>query len=223
MKYTGFALLLFLLMGCTSASKNEEQISELKEEEVKKEPVKKRVILFFGDSITAGYQLDIEDAFPAIIQERLDSLGYEYQVVNAGLSGETTAGGRSRIDWVLRTIPDIFILELGANDGLRGLQLTETRKNLQEIIDRVKEKNPEVRIVLAGMQVPPNLGQAYTQEFSAIFPSLAKENELGLIPFILEGVAGDPELNLADGIHPTPEGHAILAETVWSSIRPLLD
>ncbi|MEP5614056.1 MAG: arylesterase [Cyclobacteriaceae bacterium] len=182
----------------------------------------RKTILFFGNSITAGYQLDMDEAFPAIIQTRLDSLGYAYQVINAGLSGETTAGGKSRIEWVLNTIPDIFVLELGANDGLRGLPLEETRKNLQDIVDMVKAANPDAKIVLAGMQVPPNLGQDYTQTFQKIFPDLTENNGATLIPFILEGVAGDPSLNLGDGIHPTPEGHAILAETVWKYLEPLL-
>jgi len=183
----------------------------------------RKTILFFGNSITAGYQLDLDEAFPAIIQTRLDSMGYSYQVINAGLSGETTAGGKSRIEWVLSTVPDVFVLELGANDGLRGLPLDETRRNLQEIVDAVKTANPNAKIVFAGMQVPPNLGQDYTKTFRKIFPELTDKNEATLIPFILEGVAGDPKLNLEDGIHPTPEGHAILAETVWRYLQPLLE
>lgn len=182
-----------------------------------------KIILFFGNSITAGYQLAIDQAFPAVIQEKLDSLGFGYRVVNAGLSGETTAGGKSRIDWVLRTVPDIFVLELGANDGLRGLPLEETPKNLQSIIDAVKKVNPEVKIVIAGMQVPPNLGQNYTSGFASIFPEIARINSAILIPFILDGVAGEPELNLEDGIHPTPQGHRIVAETVWEYLFPLLE
>lgn len=199
---------------------------ELRENVAAKEepiPEKKRKILFFGDSITAGYQLEIDQAFPAIIQFWMDSLGYDYQAINAGLSGETTAGGKNRIEWVLRTVPDIFVLELGANDGLRGLPLEESKKNLQEIIDAVLKANPDAKIILAGMQVPPNLGQDYTKRFKVIFPELSKENETSLIPFILEGVAGNPALNLSDGIHPTPEGHVILANTVWSYLEPLLE
>ena len=183
----------------------------------------KRIILFFGNSITAGYQLAEDQAFPAVIQGWLDSLGYDYQAINAGLSGETTAAGKSRIDWVLRTVPDIFVLELGANDGLRGLPLEETPKNLQAIIDQVKAANPEVKIVIAGMMVPPNLGQDYTDGFAKIFPEIAEKNDATLIPFILEGVAGEPDLNLPDGIHPTPEGHIILARTVWKYLFPLLE
>ena len=182
----------------------------------------KPIILFFGNSITAGYQLAVEQAFPAIIQQWMDSLGYDYQAVNAGLSGETTASGKNRIEWLLRTVPDIFVLELGANDGLRGLPLEETPKNLQSIIDQVKAANPDVKIIIAGMRVPPNLGQEYTSGFERIFPKIAKDNEATLIPFILEKVAGIPELNLPDGIHPTPEGHLLLAETVWQYLQPIL-
>lgn len=180
------------------------------------------IILFFGNSLTAGYQLDIQDAFPALIQNKLDTLGYNYRVVNAGLSGETTASGKNRIDWVLREVPDIFFLELGANDGLRGLPLDETKANLHAIIDQVLKANPQVRVVIAGMQVPPNLGAEYTEEFKGIFPKVASQNKAVLVPFLLEGVAGNPELNLSDGIHPTPEGHRIIASTIWPFIEPLL-
>ena len=183
----------------------------------------KRVILFFGNSITAGYQLDMNQAFPAIIKQKIDSLGLNYQVINAGLSGETTASGKNRIDWVLRTIPDIFILELGANDGLRGLPLRETHKNLQVVIDKVKLINPEVKIIIAGMEVPPNLGEAYTRQFRNIFSDLSKNNAAVLIPFLLVDVAGRPNLNLTDGIHPTPEGHLLVAELVWETLLPLLE
>ncbi len=183
---------------------------------------KKEVILFFGNSITAGYELDISEAFPALIEKRLDSLGYTYTVINAGLSGETTSGGLNRIDWVLNTVPDLFVLELGANDALRGLDLNETEVNLQAIIDKVKKANPKVRILIAGMQVPPNLGQDYTTRFRELFQNLATKNQAFLIPFLLEGVAGNPDLNLPDGIHPTAQGHKILTENVWSVLQPLL-
>ena len=186
-------------------------------------PIQKKIILFFGNSITAGYQLDMNQAFPAIIQHKIDSLGLSYQVINAGLSGETTASGKNRIDWVLRTVPDIFILELGANDGLRGLPLRETPKNLQVIIDKVKSINPEVKIIITGMEVPPNLGESYTRQFRNIFSTLAKNNAAALIPFLLIDVAGKPTLNLADGIHPTPEGHLLIAELVWKTLLPLLE
>ncbi len=220
-------LLIFLFSIIIACSKQSEQQSSseqpAKQEEKTEVKTPKKTILFFGNSITAGYQLDMEEAFPALIQNRLDSLGFNYQVINAGLSGETTAGGMSRIEWVLNTVPDVFVLELGANDGLRGLPLEESRKNLQDIINAVKKANADAKIILAGMQVPPNLGQDYTSSFRQIFPELAENNNAILIPFILEGVAGEPDLNLSDGIHPTPEGHMILAETVWKYLEPLLE
>jgi acyl-CoA thioesterase-1 len=180
-------------------------------------------IVFFGDSLTAGYGLDdTNDAFPGLIQEMIDSLNLSYTVVNSGVSGETTAGGRGRINWVLNQEPSIFVLELGANDGLRGVPLSATKENLQFIIDAVREKYPKTEIVLAGMQIPPNMGQTYTQEFQSIFPDLAKKNSLPLIPFLLENVGGIAELNQDDGIHPTEEGHKIVAKNVWSVLQPLL-
>lgn len=180
-------------------------------------------ILFFGDSLTAGYGLSTEEAFPALIEKELNKgQAGRVKVTNAGLSGETSAGGLSRIDWVLRQPVDVFVLELGANDGLRGLPLDQTRKNLQSIIDKVKAKHPDVKLVLAGMMVPPNLGKAYTEEFRNIFPELAKKNKGTLIPFLLEGVAGDEKLNLPDGIHPNPEGHKIVAKNLTKIIEPLL-
>ena len=177
-----------------------------------------KVILFFGNSLTAGMGLDPNEAFPALIQEKVDSLQLAYKVVNAGLSGETTASGKNRLGWVLNSDIDVFVLELGANDGLRGISLEETRRNLQEIIDVVKQKNPNTTIILAGMQIPPNMGQDYTSEFRDIFPDLAKKNKIGLIPFLLEDVAGNPELNQPDGIHPTAEGQKIIANNIWPII-----
>lgn len=181
-----------------------------------------KTILFFGDSITAGYGLSMEDAYPAHVESSFIKKGIDVKVVNAGLSGETSAGGLSRIDWVLRQPIHVFVLELGANDGLRGLPLDQTRSNLQAILDKVKAKNSDVKIVLAGMMVPPNLGKEYTSEFKNIFPELAKKNNATLIPFLLEGVAGDDKLNIADGIHPNIEGHKIVAKTVEKIIAPLL-
>lgn len=181
-----------------------------------------KTILFFGDSLTAGYGLSVEEAFPAIVEEKFNKLGKATKVVNAGLSGETSAGGLSRIDWVLRQPVDIFVLELGANDGLRGLPLDQTRKNLQAIIDKVKAKNPGVKIVIAGMMVPPNMGPDYTSQFKKIFPELAKKNDAALIPFLLENVAGNEKLNLPDGIHPNIEGHRIVADNVYKVIDPLI-
>jgi acyl-CoA thioesterase I len=181
-----------------------------------------KTILFFGDSITAGYGLDPEDAFPAVIQQKVDSLGLSYRVINAGLSGETSAGGLRRVDWVLQQHVDVFVLELGGNDGLRGIDPASTKENLQGIIDKVNQTYPDVTIVLTGMEAPPNMGQNYTDRFRSIYDELADENGLLYLPFILEGVAGDPELNLPDGIHPTEEGHKILARNVWKVLEPLL-
>lgn len=184
---------------------------------------KSKSILFLGDSITAGYGLDQSQAFPALIQSKIDDLGLEYTVVNAGLSGETSSGGLRRVGWLLRSKVDVLVLELGANDGLRGIDLSVTKSNLQQIIDQARKANPNVSIIVAGMQVPPNLGQSYTNEFRQIFPDLAKKNNAKLIPFILEGVAGDPTLNLSDGIHPNVEGQKILADNVWKVLRPILN
>ena len=182
-----------------------------------------KTILFFGDSLTAGYGLDdIKDAYPAIIQATVDSLGLDYIVINSGLSGETTAGGKSRIQWVLNQKIDVFVLELGANDGLRGVPLSETRKNLQAIIEAVQNKAPKATIVLAGMQLPPNMGLEYTTEFSAIFNELAEKNDLEFIPFILKDVGGIAALNQEDGIHPNIEGQKIVAHNVWAVLEQIL-
>ncbi|HEX8506902.1 MAG TPA: arylesterase [Hymenobacter sp.] len=179
-------------------------------------------LLFFGNSLTAGYGVEPDEAFPALVGEKIDSMKLGYQVVNAGLSGETTAGGRSRVGWVLRQPVDVFVLELGGNDGLRGLPLTDTRRNLQAIIDTVRRRSPGAQIVLAGMQIPPNLGASYAADFKRLYQEVAAKNNLVLIPFLLEGVGGDRRLNQADGIHPTPAGHRIVARTVWSVLQPLL-
>jgi len=184
----------------------------------------KKTILCFGDSITAGYGLeDSDDAFPSLLQNKLDSLELDYVVINSGLSGETTAGGKNRIKWVLNKDIDIFLLELGANDGLRGIPLTETRANLQVIIDEVQDKNPTTTIILAGMELPPNMGKVYTSEFRSVFSDVARENNLKFIPFILENVGGIAELNQRDGIHPTVEGHKIIANTVWNVLENMVN
>lgn len=214
-----------LLLSCGDQKQKEEE--QKVEEEIKAEDEgaaesEEPLIVFYGTSLTAGMGLEPEEAYPALIQEKLDSLDLSGEVINAGLSGETTASGKNRLDWVLKQEADIFVLELGANDGLRGVPLEETRKNLQEIINEVREKNPDTKILLAGMQIPPNMGEEYTGEFRNIFPELAEKNDLVLIPFLLEGVAGNPELNQRDGIHPTAEGQEILAENVWEVLGPLL-
>lgn len=182
----------------------------------------KQTIVFFGDSITAGYGIATENAFPALIDQKLQSEGLNYTAVNAGLSGETSMGGLNRIDWVLRSKPAILMLELGGNDGLRGLSLEETEKNLKAIIDKVRAANADTKIILAGMQIPPNLGQDYTTQFKNLFPKVAEDKGVAFIPFLLENVGGDKNLNLSDGIHPNEEGHKIVVETVWEALKPLL-
>jgi acyl-CoA thioesterase-1 len=180
------------------------------------------VILFFGDSLTAGYGLSPEEAFPAQTEKILLKQGKKVKVVNAGLSGETTAGGLSRIDWILRQPIDIFVLELGGNDGLRGLPLDQSEKNLQSIINKVKAKYPDCKIVLAGMMVPPNMGKEYSAGFRKLFKDIAEKNRVVLIPFLLENVGGIEKLNQADGIHPNAEGHRIVAENICRTLTPLL-
>lgn len=226
MKYLIPSLLLVIsFLACQNEPKNTTSQSPADEQTpAENKPaaaVARKNIVFFGNSITAAYQLPPEQGFTHLIQLKIDSLGLPYTCVNAGLSGETTADGVSRIEWILQQPVDIFVLELGGNDALRGLPLAESKKNLQTIIDKVKEKNPDCKIVVAGMMAPPNLG-AYAKDFHNIFPAIAKKNKAALIPFLLDGVGGDPELNLPDGIHPTAEGHRILAETVWKTLKPLL-
>ena len=221
-----YFLTAVVLISCgneQTATKGSESITATTTDTPAAVDTSKKTLLFFGDSITAGYGLeDTNDAYPALIQSKIDSLSLQYDVVNSGLSGETTAGGKSRIQWVLKQDIDIFVLELGANDGLRGVNLTETKSNLQSIIDTVRAKNANITIVLAGMQLPPNLGQTYTSEFKAIFSDLVIKNDLYFIPFILKDVGGIPSLNQADGIHPTIEGHKIVANTVWEILMPIL-
>jgi acyl-CoA thioesterase-1 len=182
-----------------------------------------KTILFFGNSLTAGYGLDDpSQAFPALIQDTIQALKLPYKVINAGLSGETSAGGKGRIDWLLKQKIDVFVLELGANDGLRGIPVKETSANLQEIINKVRAKYPDVKMILAGMQVPPNMGQKYAAEFRSLFHDLAEKNHMAFVPFLLEGVGGEVKLNQADGIHPTAEGHKILAHNVWKVMKESL-
>ncbi|GAB5408397.1 MAG: arylesterase [Balneolaceae bacterium] len=182
----------------------------------------KKTILIFGDSIAAGYGIEPSQAFPALIQDRIDSLGMSYEVINGGLSGETSAGGLRRINWVLQREVDIMVLELGGNDGLRGIDLSSTKENLQEIIDRALTNNPKMEILIAGMQVPPNLGIEYTREFQGLYPDLAKKNKLKLIPLILNKVGGRDEYMQPDQIHPNVAGHRIVANIVWESLYPFL-
>jgi len=216
--------LCLLLLFCLACGNNDKTVAEQQTVKIeKKQEEKLKTILFFGDSLTAGYGLeDPEAAFPYLIEQKIDSLKLPYKVISAGLSGETSAGGKNRIDWLLKQNMDIFVLELGANDGLRGLQVSETEKNLQSIIDQVKAKYPETKIVVTGMMVPPSMGTKYAATFKDIFPNLAKRNKAAFIPFLLEGVGGVPGLNQADGIHPTVEGHKILANNVWAVLQPIL-
>ena len=179
-------------------------------------------ILFFGDSLTAGYGIDPELAYPALIQKKIDAAGIAAEVTVGAVSGDTSAGGLRRIDWMLRKPVDVFVLALGANDGLRGTDTEATAKNLQAIINKVKARTPEATIVIAGMRLPPSLGKDYTADFAEIYPALAEANNATLIPFLLEGVGGHIDLNLADRIHPNAAGHEILSETVWSVLRPTL-
>ncbi|MEL7222323.1 MAG: arylesterase [Bacteroidota bacterium] len=229
--YFVIALFSFAFTACggTSATQENEQATTANTETVNpkqtmtKNTKEKKRIIFFGDSLTAGYGLDEQDAYPSLIQQMLDSLGLAYQAVNAGLSGETTAGGVNRINWVAEQPMDIFVLELGGNDVLRGFDLAATKENLQAILDKVKSKYPDIQLVIAGMEAPPNMGPEYADEFRTIFRQLAADNDAALIPFLLADVGGIPELNLADRVHPNQAGHKIVAQTVWEVIEPLLD
>lgn len=181
-----------------------------------------RLMVFFGDSLTAGYQLDPAEAYPALVQERLEEHGYSWRVMNSGVSGDTTADGLNRLDWILRQEIDMFVVALGANDALRGQPIPHIRANLDTILSRVRAEHPQSRLVLAGMKMPANYGDRYTEAFERMFRVLADKHGATLIPFLLEGVAGNPALNLRDGIHPTAEGHTIIADTVWRHVEPLL-
>jgi acyl-CoA thioesterase-1 len=226
MKYSSkIALVLslsFFFAACDGDKKPSENNSAPTDNTAAAKP--KKTILFFGDSLTAGYGLDdATEAFPGVVQAKIDSAKLPYNIVNGGLSGETSAGGKSRIDWLLKQQPlDVFVLELGANDGLRGLPVADTEKNLQAIIDKVKAKYPQAKLVLLGMQVPTNMGAAYSADFKNIFPKLATKNNMTLVPFLLQGVGGVRKLNQADGIHPTAEGAKIVGENVWAELKGVL-
>jgi len=183
-----------------------------------------RTIVFFGDSITAGYGLEdpAADSYPAVIQAKIAAAGLPWRVVNAGLSGETTSGGLRRVDWILRQPVDVFVLALGANDGLRGVDPSLVRANLEAIIARVRARRPSARIVLAGMRMFTNMGEDYTRAFAGVFPEVAARERIPLVPFLLEGVGGRPDLNQGDGMHPTAAGDRMVAGNVWRVILPLL-
>src|SRR6056297_635251 len=216
--------LTLLLLGCgeKNTKKDTEETSTTEETAVTEAKGSNKKILFFGDSLTAGYGLEVSEAFPALIQQKIDSLELEYTVINAGLSGETTASGKNRLEWVLEDDIDIIIIELGANDGLRGVPLTETESNLKSMVNTVQSKLPNANIIVAGMKIPPNMGPEYTSKFESIFPELAASENVKLIPFLLENVAGMPELNQGDGIHPTIEGQKLVANNVWEVLKPML-
>ncbi len=227
----GFVSILGLLILMNACTQKEQAVpKEVVENQAKKEESttnmskSNKTILCFGNSLTAGYGLDENLAWPYLLQQKLADLDlpYTYTVVNAGLSGETSAGGLGRIDWVLSQPVDIFILELGANDMLRGLDVTETRKNLFAIIDKVKEKYPKAEVIVAGMLSPPNMGIAYENSFNAIYPDLAKTNDSSLIPFFLNRVAQVDSLNLDDGKHPNELGQKIVLANVWETLKELI-
>lgn len=221
-----WVLMVFLLIAqaCSSPSDNSAAEGAKKDLGATVDSAKrKKVIVFFGNSITAGYGLENKDAFTTLIQTRLDSLGEDYIVINAGVSGETTTTGSNRVSWVVERQPvDIFVLELGANDGLRGVPVSETKTNLETIIDLVRKVHPDAKIILAGMMIPPSMGPEYSNSFAKIFPEIAKSKNVTLIPFVLENVAGIDSLNQADGIHPNVEGEKIVMENVWGVLKDFL-
>ena len=179
-------------------------------------------VLFLGTSLTAGYGIDPQQAYPALIQQKIDAAGLDYRVINAGLSGETSAGALRRADWLFQQPIAVLVVETGANDGLRGLPADSLRANIQGIIDRAKRLRPAPRLVLVGMRMPPNYGRTYAQQFEAVYPQLARSNGAVLVPFLLEGVGGMQGLNQPDGVHPTAAGQRKMAETVWRVLEPLL-
>ncbi len=213
-------LLILSISACTSSSSSTKTADTVKPTSAISTA---KTVLFFGDSLTAGYGLDDpSEAFPGVVQQKIDSAKLNYHVVNAGVSGETSAGGRGRINWVLKQKIDVFVLELGANDGLRGIAANETSANLQAIIDAVKAKYPNAKLVMLGMQIPPSMGSVYVSQFKAIFPQVAVKNNMALVPFLLKGVGGVPSLNQKDGIHPTAEGAKIVANNVWQVLKGVL-
>lgn len=216
--------MLFAFGACSDEKKSSEAetVNTAVSEEPQPESTKKKNIIFFGNSLTAAYGLDPSDGYVSLIQQRLDSLGLPYKAINAGLSGETTAGGKERVNWVIRQPVDVFVLELGGNDALRGIPPASSKENLEAIITSVKAKYPEAKIVLAGMEAPPNMGEKYTKEFREMYPALAEKHGISLIPFFLENVAGIPELNQGDRVHPNEKGQFILVENVWRVLEGVL-
>lgn len=203
-------VLVFLIL--TQTAKSEEP----------RRPLKSSTVLVLGDSLAAGFGVDPSEAFPALLQRRSEETGLPARVVNGGVSGDTTAGGLRRLDWMLKSPVDVLVVELGGNDGLRGLPIESTRSNLTAIIQRTRARHPRAEVVVAGMQMPPNVGRDYADRFRNLFPEVARQEKASLIPFLLEGVGGVPELNLPDQIHPTPQGHRVIASNAWPILEPLL-
>lgn len=227
MQFSLYLLTLSLcLWTCSSDQASNKTVSPTSNKETVGETPKpksdKKVIVFYGDSLTAGFGLEEDESFPSHIEEKIDSLALNYKVVNAGLSGETSSGGLKRIDWVMRQPADIFFLELGANDMLRGLPIDETRKNLSEIITKVQAKNPQVKIGLCEMIAAPNMGADYVRDFNKIYHDLAVQHKITLVPFFLDEVAGNPDLLQKDGKHPTAEGQVIAADNIWKVLEGML-
>jgi acyl-CoA thioesterase-1 len=222
-----WALVLpFLIFGCGNAESNQPPSADTGESaaaDQSSSDADRRIVMFLGTSLTDGYGLEREDAYPAVIQQKIDSAGMPWEVVNAGLSGEKSAGALQRVrSWLIRQPFDVLVVETGANDMLTGANVDTMRANVQAIIDTVRDARPQTRIVLVGMLAAPNMGRAYVDRFNAVFPELAKENNLPFVPFLLEGVAAQQRLNLADGIHPNEQGHRVLAATVWKTLEPVL-
>ncbi|TGM47880.1 arylesterase [Leptospira biflexa] len=212
-------LFLFFALGCGKPS---DQTQDPKTQSIESNQTKR--ILYFGDSLTAGYGLsNYEDAWPHVLTNRINAEGYSYQMTNAGVSGDTTSGGLGRLEWVLAEKPSIFVLELGANDMLRGISPSVTKENLRSMIRQIKSLYPNTKILLVGMMATPNMGKKYANAFNSIYPDLAKEENVPLVPFILEKVATIRKLNQKDGIHPTDAGHKLVADTVYLYIKPLLE
>ncbi|TGM59344.1 arylesterase [Leptospira vanthielii] len=209
---------VFLLFSCGNSS---DQTSKNSSESQNLNETKR--IIYFGDSLTAGYGLlDYEDAWPHVLTKRINAEGYSYKMTNAGVSGDTTSGGLGRLEWVLAEKPSIFVLELGANDMLRGISPTVTKENLRSMIRQIKSQYPNTKILLVGMYATPNMGKKYASAFNSLYPELAKEEAVPLVPFILEKVASIRKLNQKDGIHPTDVGHKLVADTVYPYLKPLL-
>lgn len=222
-----WALVLpFLIFGCGRSESNQPPSSNAASSDTSAESssdANRRIVMFLGTSLTDGYGLEREDAYPALIQQKIDSAGLPWEVVNAGLSGEKSAGALQRVrSWLIRQPFDVLVIETGANDMLTGANLDTMRVNIQGIIDTVRAARPQATIVLAGMLAAPNLGPRYVEQFNTTYPELARENQLTFIPFLLEGVAAQPELNLADGIHPNERGHQRVAANVWKTLEPVL-